>query len=66
MREYAIAARTFNLSPYQLKRIVVNGFKSAFLPYARKARLLRQVITEIDNVFMDAFPQSYDRAASVL
>jgi adenosine deaminase len=65
-REYAIAARTFGLSPYQLKRIVVNGFKSAFLPYARKARLLRQVITDIDNVFMDAFPQAYDRAGSVL
>ncbi|HEV8481751.1 MAG TPA: adenosine deaminase [Candidatus Eisenbacteria bacterium] len=65
-KEYARAARTFGLSPYQVKRIVISGFKSAFLPYAQKARLLRQVIVEIDNVFMEAFPESYDRAASVL
>jgi len=65
-KEYARAARTFGLSPYQVKRIIVSGFKSAFLPYAQKARMLRQVIVEIDNVFMEAFPDSYDRAASVL
>lgn len=65
-KEYALAARNFRLSPYRIKRIVVNGFKSAFLPYEEKARLLRQVILEIDNVFMDAFPDTYDRAASVL
>jgi len=65
-KEYARAVRTFGLSPYQVKRIVISGFKSAFLPYAQKARLLRQVIVEIDNVFMEAFPESYDRAASVL
>jgi adenosine deaminase len=61
-----LAAKNFRLSPYRIKRIVVNGFKSAFLPYEEKARLLRQVILEIDNVFMDAFPDTYDRAASVL
>jgi adenosine deaminase len=65
-KEYVRAVRTFGLSPYQVKRIVVSGFKSAFLPYAQKARLLRQVIVEIDNVFMETFPESYDRAASVL
>ncbi len=65
-KEYALGARTFRLSPYRIKRIVVNGFKSAFLPYEQKARLLRQVILDIDNVFMDAFPDTYDRAASVL
>src|SRR5687767_12235879 len=65
-REYGLAARTFHLTPYQIKRIAVNGFKSAFLPYARKAKMLRQVVMEIDTVFMDALPESYDRAASVL
>jgi adenosine deaminase len=65
-REYALAARTFHLSPYQLKRIIVNGFKSAFLPYADKARMLRRVVLEIDTVFMEALPDSYDRAASTL
>lgn len=65
-REYSLAARTFRLSPYQVKRIAVSGFKSAFLPYAEKARLLRQVVTEIDTLFMEALPDSYDRAASTL
>ena len=65
-REFALAARTFGLTPYQVKRIIVNGFKSAFLPYAEKARLLRRVVLEIDTVFMDAFPDSYDRAGSTL
>jgi len=65
-REFALAARTFGLTTYQVKRIIVNGFKSAFLPYAEKARLLRRVVLEIDTVFMDAFPDSYDRAGSTL
>jgi adenosine deaminase len=65
-KEYGIAIRTFGLTPYQLKRIVVNGFKSAFLPYADKARLLRRVVLEIDTVFMEALPEAYDRAASTL
>ncbi len=65
-REYALAARAFHLSPYQVKKIIIAGFKSAFLPYAQKARLLRQVVLEIDTVFMDALPDSYDRAGSTL
>ena len=65
-KEYALAVRTFHLSPYQLKRIVVNGFKSSFMPYAQKARMLRRVVLEIDTVFMDAMPDSYDRAGSTL
>ena len=65
-KEYALAARAFRLSPYQVKRILIGGFKSAFLPYSEKARLLRQVVLEIDTVFMEALPDSYDRAASTL
>ncbi len=65
-KEYALAMKTFHLSPYQLKRIVVNGFKSSFLPYADKARMLRRVVLEIDTVFMEALPDSYDRAGSTL
>ena len=49
-----------------MKKIIIAGFKSAFLPYAQKARLLRQVVLEIDTVFMDALPDSYDRAGSTL
>ncbi len=61
--EIALAARTFRLSPYEVKRILINGFKSSFLPYAQKARLLRQVNLEIDRIFMEEFPDDYDRRA---
>jgi adenosine deaminase len=62
--EMLLAARAFRLSPYELKRIVINGFKSAFLPYAQKARMLREVNLEIDRLFMEEFPDEYDRRAS--
>ena len=40
---------------------MINGFKSSFLPYAQKARLLREVNLEIDKIFMEEFPADYDR-----
>ena len=48
----------------ELKRIIINGFKSSFLPYAQKARMLRDVNLEIDRVFMEEYPDEYDRRAS--
>jgi adenosine deaminase len=62
--EIALAAAAFRFSPYEVKRIILNGFKSAFLPYPQKARLLREVNLEIDRVFMDAFPSEYDLRGS--
>lgn len=62
--EIALAARAFKFSPYELKRIIINGFKSAFLPYPQKARMLREVNLEIDRIFMDAFPSEYDLRGS--
>ncbi len=59
--EILLAARAFRLSPYEVKRIVINGFKSSFLPYAAKARRLREVNLEIDRIFMEEFPDEYDR-----
>jgi adenosine deaminase len=63
-REMAIAARSFRLDPYEVKRVLINGFKSAFLPYSDKARLLRRVNLEIDRVLMDEYPDEYDRRAT--
>ena len=62
--EIALAARAFKFSPYEVKRIILNGFKSAFMPYPQKARMLREVNLEIDRVFMDAFPSEYDLRGS--
>lgn len=63
-RELALASRAFRLNPYEMKRIIINGFKSSFLPYAQKARMLREVNLEIDRVFMEEYPEEYDRRAS--
>ncbi|MBI5709057.1 MAG: adenosine deaminase [Candidatus Eisenbacteria bacterium] len=60
-QEIALAARAFRLSPYEVKRVIINGFKSAFLPYAERARRLREVNLEIDRVFIEEFPDDYDR-----
>ena len=60
-QEMALAVRAFRLSPYEVKRIVINGFKSSFLPYTQKARLLRDVNLEIDRIFLEEFPDHYDR-----
>jgi adenosine deaminase len=65
-QEIALAVRTFGLGPYDVKRILINGFKSAFLPYAQKARVLRRVNLEIDQIFMDEFPDEYDRRVTAL
>lgn len=62
--EITLAARAFRLSPYALKRIIINGFKSSFLPYAQKARMLREVNLEIDRIFMEEFPEEYDRSSA--
>jgi adenosine deaminase len=60
-QEILLAAHAFRLSPYEVKRIIIMGFKSAFVPYADKARMLREVNLEIDRIFMDEFPEDYDR-----
>jgi adenosine deaminase len=65
-KEIALAARTFRLGPYELKRILINGFKSAFLPYADKARTLRRVNLEIDQLWMEEFPDEYDRRVTAM
>ena len=64
--EIALASRAFRLGPYEVKRVIINGFKSSFLPYAQKARVLREVNLEIDRVFMEEFPEDYDRRATSL
>jgi adenosine deaminase len=65
-KEVALAVRAFRLSPYEVKRIIVNGFKSSFLPYSAKARILREVNLEIDRIFMEEYPEEYDRRLTSL
>ncbi len=54
--EFALAAEAFQLSVEAIHTIVLNGFKSAFLPHARKSELVREVVREL--VQMGAPPEN--------
>jgi adenosine deaminase len=45
--ELMLAGRTFDLCEMDLTTIVINGFKSAFLPFEEKARLLIDVLPRL-------------------
>ena len=46
--ELLLAVETFNFSPADVKQLLVNGFKSAFLPFHERQATLRRVSREID------------------
>ena len=48
-RELLLMAQTFGLTFDDIRTLVINGFKSAFIPFHEKAELLRQVNREIDQ-----------------
>jgi adenosine deaminase len=43
------AAETFDLSPMDMRQVILNGFKSAFVPYREKGALLRRAVLELDQ-----------------
>lgn len=55
-RELLIAASTFDLEVADLRKILINGFKSAFLPHAEKGAMLKEAITAWDGIFTEYFP----------
>jgi len=55
-RELQIACSVFDLDVMDLRKILINGFKSAFLPYAEKVALLKDAITVWDAIFSEYFP----------
>lgn len=64
--ELDLACRTFGLDVYDLRKILINGFKSAFLPYRAKVQILSGAIDEMDRLFEEYFPGSYRRLRSFL
>jgi len=64
--ELDLACRAFQLDIYDLRRLLIHGFKSAFLPYADKADLLRSAVDAMDRLFEEYFPGSYHRLRSFL
>ena len=49
-QEYLLAAETFGFSFSELKRLCVQGFKSAFLPYRHKKSLLGEIAKSLDEM----------------
>ncbi len=65
-REIAIACEAFDLTIYDLRKILINGFKSAFLPQARKKEILRSAIGRMDELFETEYPGEYNRYRTFL
>ena len=50
VRELRLAADTFDLTLLEVETLLLNGFKSAFLPEQVKARLIREVIAAFGSL----------------
>ncbi len=48
--ELKLVADTFDFDINDMANMIINGFKSAFLPHNKKTRLLRSVMSEIDEI----------------
>jgi adenosine deaminase len=60
------AVRACRLSPDDVRHLIVNGFKSSFLPVTRKAELLRASLREMDDRFRKAGMLPSERGPEVL
>jgi len=47
------AVETFDLDIWQVRQLVLNGFKSAFLPFHERQALLRRISEELDQLIDD-------------
>jgi adenosine deaminase len=55
--EYLLAAKTFNLTIQNLRTIIINGFKGAFLPHNERREIINLVISEMESNFSsEMFP----------
>jgi adenosine deaminase len=48
--EYMLAIELLGLDYPQIKNIILNGFKSAFIPYKERVRLINKILAEIDEL----------------
>jgi adenosine deaminase len=54
-REYRLAVEAFRLGIADVRKIVLNGFKSTFLPFPKKVALLTKVLDEMDELIAVTF-----------
>ena len=48
--EYLLAAKTFNLTSSDIRSLIINGFKSTFLPHKERKIMLNQIINELETI----------------
>jgi adenosine deaminase len=48
--EYVRAVETFQFNAHEVKQLVINGFKSAFLPFHTRQVMLRKISAELDDL----------------
>jgi len=49
--EYLLAVETFNLTKQDLRTIIINGFKGAFLPHNERREMINLVAIELESNF---------------
>ena len=49
--EYDIAINNFNLNENEIRTIIINGFKSAFLPHNKRKKLIQNIVSELESDF---------------
>ncbi len=47
--EYMLAIKEFKFSPDELKYLILNGFKSAFLPLKEKVKIIKRITKEMEE-----------------
>ncbi len=48
--EYWLAVKEFGVTAAELKYLIINGFKSAFLPHNKKVAMIKSVMQELDDI----------------
>ncbi|MBT9544991.1 MAG: adenosine deaminase [Candidatus Sericytochromatia bacterium] len=48
--ELYLATQLFDFDVHDIANILINGFKSAFMPHNKKTRMLRSVMAELDEI----------------
>ena len=50
-QEYRIAIEVFNLNKHEVRTLIINGFKSAFIPHEKRRNLIRKIVDELEQNF---------------
>lgn len=50
-KEYLTAINQYNLNANQIRTIIINGFKSAFLPHSERRILIKNIVDELESEF---------------